>query len=98
MAGGSRGGRSDRWCLRPTEAGGRRHRRPGRRPHCGRARDRPREHPLHAAPRGTAIMTLYLVNHFSTLDLVLLIVGGATALSIIVSVVIHKILPNLADS
>lgn len=43
-------------------------------------------------------MTLYLVNHFSTLDLVLLIVGGTTALAIILSLVIHKMLPNLADS
>jgi hypothetical protein len=43
-------------------------------------------------------MTLYLVNHFSTIGLVLLIVGGTTALAVITSAAIHKLLPNLADS
>jgi Protein of unknown function (DUF4239) len=43
-------------------------------------------------------MTLYLVNHFSTLGLIALIVGGTTVVAIIASAVIHKMLPNLADS
>ncbi|HET9257498.1 MAG TPA: hypothetical protein VFO16_20175 [Pseudonocardiaceae bacterium] len=34
-------------------------------------------------------MTLYLVNYFSTPGLVLLVVGGATALAIIVSVIVR---------
>jgi hypothetical protein len=43
-------------------------------------------------------MTLYLLNHFSTVGLVLLIVGGTTALSIVVTIVVHRLFPNLADS
>lgn len=43
-------------------------------------------------------MTLYLVNNFSTLGLVVLIVGGTTALAVIATAVIHKMFPNLADS
>lgn len=43
-------------------------------------------------------MTLYLVNNFSTFSLVVLIVGGTTAVAVIASVVVHKMFPNLADS
>jgi hypothetical protein len=43
-------------------------------------------------------MTLYLLNYFSTVGLVLLIVGGTTALAIVVTIVVHKLFPNLADS
>jgi hypothetical protein len=43
-------------------------------------------------------MTLYLLNHFSNVGLVLLIVGGTTALAIVVTIVVHKLFPNLADS
>jgi Protein of unknown function (DUF4239) len=43
-------------------------------------------------------MTRYLVNHLSTLTLALLIVGGMTAVSAIVSEIIHKKFPNIADS
>ena len=43
-------------------------------------------------------MTLYLLNHFPTVGLVLLIVGGTTALAIVVTIVVHKLFPNLADS
>jgi hypothetical protein len=43
-------------------------------------------------------MTLYLLNHFSNVALVLLIVGGTTALAVVVTIVVHKLFPNLADS
>jgi hypothetical protein len=43
-------------------------------------------------------MTLYLLNHFSLLGLVALIVGGTTAAAIITTVVLHKTLPNLHNS
>lgn len=43
-------------------------------------------------------MTLYLLNHFSNVGLVLLIVGGTTALAVVATIVVHKLFPNLADS
>jgi len=43
-------------------------------------------------------MTQYLLNHFSTLGLIVLVVGGTTAAAVIISTVVHKIFPNLADS
>ncbi len=43
-------------------------------------------------------MTQYLLNHFSTLSLIAIIVGGTTAVAVIISVFIHKMLPNLAGS
>lgn len=43
-------------------------------------------------------MTQYLLNHFSTLSLIALVVGGTTVVSVVVSVVVHKMFPNLADS
>ncbi len=43
-------------------------------------------------------MTQDLLNQFSTLNLILLVVGGTTLLAVILSVVVHKLRPNLADS
>ena len=43
-------------------------------------------------------MTLYLLNHFSLLGLVALIIGGTTAVAIIITIGAHKLLPNLHDS
>ncbi len=43
-------------------------------------------------------MTRYLVNHFSTLTLVMLIVGGMTAVSVVISEMVHKKFPNIVDS
>jgi hypothetical protein len=43
-------------------------------------------------------MTLYLLNHFSLLGLVALIIGGTTAVAIIITVAAHKLLPNLHNS
>jgi Protein of unknown function (DUF4239) len=43
-------------------------------------------------------MTLYLLNNFSTVSLVMIVVGGTTVVAIIASLVAHKLFPNLADS
>lgn len=43
-------------------------------------------------------MTQYLLNHFSTLGLIVLIVGGTTAAAVIISIIVHKIFPALAES
>lgn len=43
-------------------------------------------------------MTQDLLNQFSTLNLILLVVGGTTLLAVILSAVVHKLRPNLADS
>ena len=43
-------------------------------------------------------MTRYLVNHISTLHLVLLIIGGTTTVSVIISEMIHKKFPTVVES
>jgi hypothetical protein len=43
-------------------------------------------------------MTIYLLNHFSLLGLVALIIGGTTTVAIIITVLVHKLLPNLHNS
>jgi hypothetical protein len=43
-------------------------------------------------------MTLYLVNHLSGLGLILLVIGGTTALAVIISELIHTTFPSLAES
>lgn len=43
-------------------------------------------------------MTQYLLNHLSTLGLILLVVGGVTTVAVVVTIVVHKKLPGLADS
>ena len=43
-------------------------------------------------------MTLYLLNHFSNVGLVLLIVGGTTALAIVVTITVHRLFRHVADS
>ncbi len=43
-------------------------------------------------------MTLYLVNHFSTFGLALLIIGGTTAVTVIISELIHKRFPDIVHS
>lgn len=42
-------------------------------------------------------MTLYLLNNFSTLGLVTLIVGGSTLLAIVTTVAIRKVFPDLTE-
>jgi hypothetical protein len=43
-------------------------------------------------------MTLYLLNNFSTVSLVVIVVGGTTAVAVLASFVAHRLFPNLADS
>lgn len=43
-------------------------------------------------------MTLWLLNHFSTLTLVLVIVGGTTFFALIVTMLVHRFFPNVANS
>lgn len=43
-------------------------------------------------------MTLHLLNQFSTLGLIALIVGGTTAAAVIITIVVHRVFPRLADS
>lgn len=43
-------------------------------------------------------MTAYLLNHFSTAELIALVVGGPVALAVLVVVLVRKLWPNVAHS
>lgn len=43
-------------------------------------------------------MTLWLLNHFSTQALIILIVGGTTAVALIAALILRKAFPNMAEA